>query len=516
MTRLLKPFFILIFMLSITSCNFSKNKEIEPNNTFTNATPAFPDKEYTGTIESEKDIDNFLLTVKDTTNLRIELSGIKGINNAFTVYRINGSSSLLLKVVDDNRKSSQEELADIHVSPGTYIISVHHGERDEKKGNPESWYILKISSDSASIESEPNDNASNSNTISFDGTIKGYYSPAKNPYNESQAAKFREEDWYSFEVTADENNPAIVNINLSGVPGVDSVLELYDSSGNRFDQSDTGGPGYGESFNGYGLQKSGVYYIVVASKNLQFNHKDTYALSLTSDVHEQGSELEPNNTFDQALKLSSTGITGKINSSGDNDYYMLDPSEKMNYRIELTGDENTDVTLTVFSSARKKLFEINNSGAGEVEVIPNLQVKEQTYLLVTSSSKTESEAGYKLIASPLDSVVAVEFEPNNSKAEAAVITDKIRGYTTTVNDTDYYMVKNDSRKNYRIQISAPLNGAIKISTTDQQGYIIKTKELKKGESVNFNEIYEKKGYIIIETVTADFDNYYELSIEEIL
>ena len=270
MNQVIRPYFILLLILSITSCGFSRNSETEPNNTFTNATPASLNSEFSGTLETEKDIDNYSLEIKNNSTLKIELSGVKGVNHAFTLYRIEGSSSVILKQIDDNRKSSPEEFANLYVYSGKYIISIHHGERDEKKGNPETRYNLKITSVSSSGEEcEPNDNPDTANSINTDSQVSGYYSPARNPGNDREKNRFREEDWYSFEITADENNPAVITIVLSGVNGVDSVLELYDSSLNLMDASDSSGNGGGESFTGYGLRKPGKYYVVATSKNFQ-------------------------------------------------------------------------------------------------------------------------------------------------------------------------------------------------------------------------------------------------------
>jgi hypothetical protein len=47
------------------------------------------------------------------------------------------------------------------------------------------------------------------------------------------------------------------------------------------------------------------------------------------------------------------------------------------------------------------------------------------------------------------------------------------------------------------------------------GYIIKTRTVTNGESISFQELFDKKGYIIVDTVTPDYDNHYTISAEEI-
>ena len=137
--------------------------------------------------------------------------------------------------------------------------------------------------------------------------------------------------------------------------------------------------------------------------------------------------------------------------------------------------KSSDTTLTVYDSAKKKLFEINNNGPGEAEVIPALYIKDSVYLVVTSNVDNNTDAGYTLIISEINSFNPLEVEPNNRKEDANVINSIIKGYTTTRDDIDYFIITNDSRKNYRIEIRAPLNGSLRLSTTDQSGYIIKSR-----------------------------------------
>ncbi|NLV68647.1 MAG: hypothetical protein GXY14_13340, partial [Spirochaetes bacterium] len=116
-SRLL-PFILMPFILSILSCNISRHNETESNNTFATANTVEPGRTYTGTIENDRDIDCFALSVDRDRIIRIELSGIKGVNHAFSIFRMNGDTGILLKLVDDNRKSSPEDFANLHVSPG--------------------------------------------------------------------------------------------------------------------------------------------------------------------------------------------------------------------------------------------------------------------------------------------------------------------------------------------------------------------------------------------------------------
>lgn len=516
MIRKLLSFILIPAILSIISCNNSRQNESEPNNTFTAANNVKTGQIYTGTLATDKDIDCFSLTVNRECIIRIELTGVKGVNHALGIYRLTGDTGTILKIIDDNRKSSPEDFANLFVIPGKYIISVHHGERDEKKGNPESPYELKITdSDISAEEHEPN-NRDNPNIIYPDYPLTGFFSPARDRNNDDIKNQFREEDWFAFDLTADENNPVTASIELSGVSGVDSILELYDYQFNLLAQSDTAAYGSGESLADYGIKNSGRYYLVAAAKNFQYNSNTRYTLSLIIKTHSPGTELEPNNSFDETNIITGNEVKGKSNSRQDVDYYATGQEYAGKYmRIDLQNFEGSDTTLTVYNSSRKKLFEINNTGPGGTETIPAFYIKDGLFLAVSSNSDSSPDSGYALFLSEINSYNPIEIEPNNTKDNANPVKNIVKGYTTTSGDIDYYIITNDFRKNYRIEFRAPLNGSCKISTTDQSGYIIKTRDLRNGETVTLTEIFEKKGYIIIESVSVDLDNSYDLLVEEI-
>jgi len=508
--------FIITIILSITSCKLTKNREVEPNNTFSDATLAGLNNEYYGTLHSENDIDNYRLNIMENLVLQVELSGIKGVNHAITLYRISGTTGEILKVIDDNRKSSPESFSNLAVSAGQYIISVHHGEMDVRKGNSESEYMLRITAGSLSDEElEPDDEIKKATYITGDTVYKGFFSPARNKRNENPANPFREEDWYAFDISTPENIPVILNINLTGVSGVDSVIELYDSSANRLEQADAAGAGDGESLNGFGIRNPGRYYVVIAAKNYQYNGNQPYNISLSVRPYEQGNELEPNNSTDDSNEISGNGASGRFNNTGDIDYYLFTAPVKGVYRIELEHDEGIVSRLEVIPELNVKLFDVSTRpGEGSI-IIPDIFVKEKVYICVSAQSISGVEGNYRLIINEVNPILPYEIEPNDKKDESTLLTGKTQGYTTTANDTDYYLIKNDIRTNYKISLKTPENGSLRISTTDQQGYIIKTKEGKNGETVIINEIYDRKGYIIIESIDPDFDNAYELITEAI-
>jgi len=512
-----KSIFIVLTLLSVLACGKSYNSnEIEPNNTISTATVIETGKDCTGLLDSENDIDNYILKIDEEQIIRIEISGVKGINHALQIWRLAAGSPQLLKTVDDNRKSSPEEIANLYVTPGEYIILVTHGNRDIKKGNSENSYTLRITSRSFfNEEKEPNDGFETANIIANGESITGFFSPSRNMINESTQFSYREEDWLRVDIVSGEENPVTADIILTGVNGVDSLIALYNSDLKELVLSDNAGPGSAEAITGFGIKTSGTYYILIASKSYQFNHREPYELSFRTNIHDSINELEPNNNFDNSGKISDGVVSGRNNYAGDQDYFFYDEIKDGDVKVKLECDPEFDGFLTLYSSNKIKLFEINNSGSGIEEVIPSVFTGSGIYAVISSVKPSLSDLSYRLSFEQLNIEVDTEKEPNNNLKEANQISGLIAGYTSFKNDKDYYIVKTGERTKFKIKAVAPRNGTIKLSTTDPIGYIIKTRTVSNGEDLSFQELFDKKGFIIIESVIPDYENYYTINIEEI-
>lgn len=510
---------ILIICIAVTilvSCKIQSSEETEPNNTFSSANRIDAGKEYIGILDSESDIDNFIISFDEDQVARIFVSGIKGVNHAIQIWKLDSGTPHLLKTIDDNRKSSPEEIANMYFTPGDYILTVNHGTRDAKKGNPDSKYTLRVTTRSPyKEEKEPNDVRDSANIINNGDTLSGYFSPSRNMLNEDSLFPYREEDWFRTEIVSGEENPVTIDLTITGVNGVDSILAVYNSDMKELALSDNAGAGGAESVTGLGVKESGTYYILVASKSFQFNNMEPYQITLNTSIHDSGSELEPDNSFEDSFKVSGGQVTGKINYAGDQDYYFYDELKEGSVRIRLQVDPQLDGMITLYSSERKKLIEANNGGTGVEEVIPAVPVRSGIYVKTNSPQQGAADLRYKLSFEQVTLNSDLETEPNNSIKEANQINDSISGFTSFKNDKDYFLVKTGDRTKYRINISSPGSGTIRVSTTDQMGYIIKTKTVSNGNSVSFQELFDKKGYIIVDTVTPDYENSYSLSIEEI-
>ena len=505
---------ISLLLLPLLACTRSGKKEKEPNNSFATAGDITLDARFTGLMDTPNDRDYYRLVVDKRGVIDVNCSGVRGINLAVKVWK-GEEEPRLLKWIDDNRKSSPERLVNLGVIPGTYYFEILQSDRDTRKSSAESAYELELKGrDAISEESEPNDSKDEADSLHLDEEITGYFSPAYNRMNENTENLHREEDWFVADVALRSDAPALLTVSLSGVTGINSTLLLYDADDTLISTADNGGAGESETITGAGIQKSGSYYIVVASKGYTVNNDEPYTLKVTMLERDAGAEMEKNDDFESANGIVNNAITGKINSRKDRDLFLYGVARPTVFRIELRPADDMDTICSIYNKDREKIIDINNAGSGKKEVYPNFFSEKDFYIEVTMRSRDSLPTGeYLLSVTPLEDAEGMEREPNNDAQQANGIKGKtISGYTSFKGDKDYFKLAYNSRVKDRFEAKGGRGGEIRVSVTDPLGYIIKTVDVKGDRKVVFSEMIDKKGYIIVESVTESYDYPYTINL----
>jgi hypothetical protein len=506
---------IIALLMAVSSCSKKGRAEKEPNNTFSTANEVVLDERIIGVMGTPNDRDFYLFECKQESIIDIQLSGVKGINLAFKIWK-GREDPKLVKWVDDNRKSSPERVANLSVVPGTYYIEIFQSDNDAKKSDKENTYELTLKSrDAISEESEPNDSLDSADSIQPDKEITGFFSPAYNRLNNDKENLHREEDWYVMDVILKSDTPLLMDLSITGVSGVNSILYLCDAEGNEIAVSDNGGAGEPESITGAGIKTSGSYYAMVTSKGYTANHEEPYTLKASLRERDSGAEMEPNNDFEAANSIVNNVIVGKIASKEDRDlfFYQTDGGPSI-YRIELRPPEDMDAMLTLYSIDREPIIDIGSVGKGRKDVYPDFFTEKGFYIAVAAKSGDKPSSGeYLLSVTPLKNIAGMEREPNNEISQANSINEKsIVGFTSYRGDKDYFLLTCDSRIREKFEVRGVKDGAIRVSITDPLGYITKSVDVKGERKVIFSEMIDKKGYVIIESVSEDYNNPYIINL----
>jgi hypothetical protein len=504
------PVSLLFFLL--VSCKDNFVAEREPNNSIPQAQPAELDREIRGYLQTGADSDFYMVEEVGDKILSVRVTGVKGINLAIKFWS-GGTEPRLLKIIDDTRKSSDEVFPNFSVKPGRNYIEICHGEKDGRVSSIKDYYSLICGlRDQGNEELEPNDTSEQSTSIIAGTEVTGYYSPSYNRLNEDKDHLHREEDWFSVEVELEPNATILMDCKLTGVEGINSELHLYGPDLAEIVAADSGGKGAGEEIRGVGISRPGRYYVMTTCKNYQSNPDTPYSLSVAFREYDSSKELEPNNDFSAATLIMKDGISGEINPAGDADFYSYKSAEEFGiYRIRLESLDDVDYIVGIHNSNRQKILDINNSGIGGGELYPDIAIHGDFFLSVSSRGGVSARGGYELSVTPLSDVSTMELEPNDQKAEATrVNANMLTGYISHRGDKDYYLLEYSDRVEAVFDINGVRGADLKVSVTDPLGYIIKSIQVKGTKNARMKEIVDKKGYIIVESLTENYEEPYRI------
>ena len=129
-----------------------------------------------------------------------------------------------------------------------------------------------------------------------------------------------DEDWYRLA----PDSPRVADVSVSGIPGGDVLLEVYDAPGVRSASINSGGDGKPERFPNLYVERERWVRVVSAKKGTG----GAYTLELRYHTPEDGVEREPNDRAVDAtpMPLGQT-VAGFIGHAADEDWYRLELPE---------------------------------------------------------------------------------------------------------------------------------------------------------------------------------------------
>ncbi len=280
-------------------------------------------------------------------------------------------------------------------------------------------------------EAEPNNRREEATELKLGESIKGRLQTSD------------DRDWYKLNVENQGRN--IIRMDLSGISGVNLILELLDSEGRRLTRYDTGKEGEPESVINFGVTE-GFYYVLVDSR--EFNDTENYTLSTALiGPWQEGTEFESNDTSERANPLKpEQQIQGYFYPDYDKDWYKISPDKagKTVHRISLSAVPELDTWIEVYGTdGRSRLVRHNRGRVGEPEVIINLGASQEDYYVsVQCPSRNHNQTDrYTLVIETVGPwQEGMEFEPNSWReaANALKLDEAVSGYIYPQRDIDWY------------------------------------------------------------------------------
>ena len=444
------------------------SKEAEPNDSYQQAGALKAGGKATGTIRDPKDQDWYRLDAEAAGTLSVKIGGIRDVDFVLSFFDKDRRE---LKHVDETTVGGDEQLLDLGLLPGVQYLVVSN--KNEKANNPGQAYELQTKLDAAAgREREPNDTALTAQTVEAGGLAKGHYWPAKQLLSEEPEAA--EEDWYSIEVA--KTGLFLLNIDVSEVPKVDSILEVYDTNGYKLKELDAGGIGEGESLRNFGVRGPGKFQLRLRSKYKNAGNPDVPYDLLTELLPYQGAtEFEPNDQRADATPLSLDSISGTIAPAGDQDWYKVtvDSGTKQLLRAELSGLAGMDLALSLRDSLGNELSFVDNMGKEQPEIMTGWSLTGGDYHLVVSEKsgkKADSRQSYALGRKLIPFQPGLEWEPNNSSGtvQSLKVGDSVDGYFAPKGDEDWYEFNLYQKGVVVLELTGVINAAPALTLFDQE------------------------------------------------
>ena len=436
MLRRFLPF--ALFAASLAACS-PVVQEAEPNDDMTHASRLPAHGRARGAISKPDDVDWYKVSVdRDSGVLSLHVGGIRDVD---FVLSFRDQSGTELKRIDETGVGGDEVATDLGVARGDYYVVLSN--KNPKADNPSQKYVLSAKLESATgRELEPNDTALTANPLELNGVTRGHYFPCANLLNEDPGKA--EEDW--FRVKVDRAGVYALNLDLSGVPNVDPVLEVYDVNSYKLKEVSGGGAGQGLGLKDFGVRAPSQYLLRLRTRGPRMCNSDVF-YELLSELrpYDGRTELEPNDQRDDATPFERDSLTGHIAPAGDADWYRVnaDVSTRTILRADLSALPGLDLILTVTDELGHPFLVMDNGMKETPEVLTGIGMTNATYyLVVTEKTGKASDVRntYTLTKTLVSWQPGLEWEPNDSTAtaQALKVGESVDGYLAPKGDADFY------------------------------------------------------------------------------
>ncbi len=427
-----KLFFIILIFL--VACSKNYKTEIEPNNKKYNAMPIDIPVSIKGELSGSFDVDVFktYLSIPGLYDVEIFTGREKKINAV-----IESDGKALKNVVFQ----SNIVLRNLFLQSGMLFFKINK----IGKYNSSVRYKLGISkskSDMSETEHEPNDSLVTANEINItNGYITGYYSAAV------------ESDWFKF--TVSESNK-IISIEITGVPNIDAVVELYNSLGVLLKKVDSNNIDAPEVLKNFAVKSPAVFYLKVYAKNKKINTDIPYQLFIKLSNYEKDFEIEPNDIINNANTISNR-IKGYLNPAGDTDVFFLHINNPVLLNVSITPVNNIDSDIKIYNGLYALLYDINYFSINLPEIYPDLYLAAGDYYISVSdvSNRQNYQDFYTLNLSLNKDVENWEREKNNdfSTATEVELNKKYNGFLAPIGDKDVYKFRVPKQETLKFIVS---------------------------------------------------------------
>ncbi|HAM34741.1 MAG TPA: hypothetical protein DEB40_12475 [Elusimicrobia bacterium] len=482
----------LLVAISLLSACAPAAQEREPNNDFAHAGSLSPNGRARGAVSSPDDADWYKMTVdRDAGIVRLHVGGIRDVDFALSFQ--NGARQEL-KRIDETGTGGDEEALDLGVTRGDYYVVLSN--KNSKANNPKQKYVLSARLESAQgREREPDDTPLTATPLETNGLMRGRYFPTQNPLADGEDKA--EEDW--FRIKADKAGVFALNLDLSGVPNVDPVLEMYDVNGYKLKEVNDNGVGEGEMLKDFGVRAPSEYALRLRTRGRRMGNPDVFYELLTELIPYDGrAELEPDDQRQDATPMRRESLSAHIAPAGDVDWFEVndDTVPQRMLRVDLSALAGMDLVLTVTDEIGQPVRVVDNAGKEAPETLTGLGISNATYYLVVgekTGKAADTRYSYNLAKALVPWQAGLEWELNDTTATAQAVElgESVDGYLAPKGDVDHYEFGVSSQGVVSVELTGVFNVRWNLELYDRESLLLQSQiAAKSGEPVALDKELE--------------------------
>jgi len=485
----------ILAVLAAAGCG--RNREKEPNDHYSQATRIRAGSRVQGTMGSASDVDWFSLEAASQGGvLSAHVTGIRDVDFILSVFDAERRE---LKRFDETASGGDERALDIGLPPGTAYVVLKN--KNAKAADHGQSYALTLKLEPGQgREREPDDRAPQAAPLEPGGVVKGHYYPSRNLLSDDTG--YAEQDWYSLDVGSD--GLKLLNIDVSEVPKVAPILEVYDSNLYKLREV-SAGPGEALTLKGFGIKGPARYYVALRSRSQQAANADVPYEFLTELIPYRGTrEFEPNDQRLDATPFEQDSIEGTMAPAGDADWYRVavQGDGKQILAAQLSALEKMDLKLTVANDLGQPILEVDNTGAEQPESLTGLGAAPGDIYLVVSEKtgrKADPKKTYTLTKTLTPSQPGLEYELNDgsSPAQGLEVGRSVDGYFAPRGDVDFYEFNVYVKTSVSIELSGVLNVRPRLTLSDPSSQVLQEAAARKaGEGLSLSAVLDPGTYIL--------------------
>ena len=282
-----------------------------------------------GNIERSSDSDWFRVTLTAGTTYRIDLTGVT-LADTWLVLRNSSGGQITLD--HDSGPGLSSQINYTPTSTGTYYLDAQ-GYLSTHTGT----YTLSLTQTAVDDYAA---SAATTGVLAVGGTASGNIDRAY------------DSDW--FRVTLTAGTTYLINVN--GTTLTDPYVRLRNSSGTLITADNDSGVGLNPQIS-YVPTVTGTYYIDV--QGYLSTHTGTYNVTLAQVVDDYA-----NSILSTGALTSPGSVSGRIETSGDSDWFRVSLTAGYTYSFSLTGTTLSDPYLYLRNAAGSVLASDDDSGPG--------------------------------------------------------------------------------------------------------------------------------------------------------